>query len=139
MLNLRFNDFLPQKRYLYVLENKTSKKRKIKLTRGIREFVSMHMRISGSKIDNYLAKGRKKGKPLCREQVYKIFKRTATDLGLKNIGTHSMRKSFAMETYLSTKDMKLVQRELNHKYITTTINNYLMSGANYEKIHLLFE
>ncbi len=53
-------------------------------------------------------------RPLSREQAYRIFKQTGTRVGLKSIGTQTMRKTFAWHYYKETGDIHYIQNLLNH-------------------------
>jgi integrase len=54
-------------------------------------------------------------RPKTRESVYKDVKRVSVALRLgRGVGTHSMRKSFAVVRYRACGDMRKVQRLLNH-------------------------
>ncbi|HGQ5684110.1 TPA: tyrosine-type recombinase/integrase, partial [Streptococcus pneumoniae] len=44
----------------------------------------------------------------------KIIKRAAEEVGLENIATHSMRKTFGLFMYEQTKDVALIMDLLNH-------------------------
>lgn len=46
--------------------------------------------------------------------AYKIIKRAAEEVGLENIATHSMRKTFGLFMYEQTKDVALIMDLLNH-------------------------
>jgi len=62
-----------------------------------------------------------KGAPLSRVQAYRVLKKASLKNDMENIGTHSMRKTFAKKHYEEHRDIKQLQKELNHKYITTTL------------------
>lgn len=65
--------------------------------------------------DEYLITGyASTNKPLSREQAYRIFKQTGTRVGLKSIGTQTMRKTFAWHYYNETGDIHYIQNLLNH-------------------------
>jgi len=46
--------------------------------------------------------------------AYKIIKKAAEEVGLENIATHSMRKTFGLFMYEQTKDVALIMDLLNH-------------------------
>ena len=71
--------------------------------------------IEGKADDEYLITGyASTNKPLSREQAYRIFKQTGTKVGLKSIGTQTMRKTFAWHYYKETGDIHYIQNLLNH-------------------------
>ncbi len=71
--------------------------------------------IQGKDDEEYLITGyASTNKPLSREQAYRIFKQTGTRVGLKSIGTQTMRKTFAWHYYKETGDIHYIQNLLNH-------------------------
>lgn len=65
--------------------------------------------------DEYLITGYSStNKPLSREQAYRIFKMAGNQIGLKSIGTQTMRKTFAWHYYKETGDINYIQHLLNH-------------------------
>ena len=71
--------------------------------------------IDGRDDDEYLITGyASTHKPLSREQAYRIFKQTGNRIGLKSIGTQTMRKTFAWRYYKETGDIRYIQNLLNH-------------------------
>lgn len=127
ILPLRYGDFLPGKRVLRVKEQKTEKVRNVKVSKELRYYLLRNLDYYGFELDNYLVPGRQ-GKPLSRQQAYRTLRRAGEENGLECLGTHSMRKTYAVELYKSTGDVRKVQKELNHKYESTTIVNYILSG-----------
>ena len=67
--------------------------------------------IDGRDDDEYLITGyASTHKPLSREQAYRIFKQTGNRIGLKSIGTQTMRKTFAWRYYKETGDIQYIQK-----------------------------
>jgi integrase len=56
-----------------------------------------------------------------RQYVHRIISRTASNLGLRYIGAHSMRKIYACRLFSSTGSIDAVQAQLNHRHISTTL------------------
>jgi len=65
--------------------------------------------------------------PTTRQTAHRYFKRAAKELGLENVGTHSMRKTYAWNVFRVTNCLKTTRDALNHKYLTTTML-YLVGG-----------
>ncbi len=69
---------------------------------------------------DYLIQSKKKGphgarKPIIRIQAYRILKDAAEAIGYRgDIGTHTMRKTFAYHFYQETNDVATLQIILNH-------------------------
>ncbi len=120
---LRISDVLalhPQdvhKASTVVTERKTGKKRKIVWSNDMRELALRYSNKTycfPSRLDPL--------KPRTRQAVYKDLKRAQKALRLDgNIGTHSMRKSFAVRKFKATGDVRRVQSLLNHSSEAVTM------------------
>lgn len=65
--------------------------------------------------DEYLITGYSRTlQPLSREQTYRVFRKAGLAVGLKSIGTQTMRKTFAWRYYKETGDIYYIQNLLNH-------------------------
>ncbi len=116
---LRISDILPLKvidakrSYFNIIEIKTNKKKRIDMTPQLqREFKKY---IEGKEDHVYLFKSREGlNKPIGRSQAYKILRKAAEYVGLDDIGTHTLRKTFGYHLYKQTGDVALLQKILNH-------------------------
>ena len=91
--------------------------------------------IEGRDDNEYLITGYSStNKPLSREQAYRIFKQTGTKIGLKSIGTHTMRKKFAWRYYKETGDIHYIQTLLNHASPNITFR-YIGEKPNIQVIY----
>jgi len=64
---------------------------------------------------------------LSRQHVWRVFRAVAASEGLPGIGTHTMRRTFAVRHYRAYKNLLQLQERLGHKYISSTLN-YLMQA-----------
>ena len=53
-------------------------------------------------------------RPITRTQAYRILKTGAKECGIKNIGTHSFRKTFGYHFYKESKDVVTLMKLFNH-------------------------
>ncbi len=91
--------------------------------------------IAGRDDDEYLITGyASTNKPLSREQAYRIFKQTGSKIGLKSIGTQTMRKTFAWRYYKETGDIHYIQTLLNHASPNITFR-YIGEKPNIQVIY----
>ncbi|HAR7501502.1 TPA: tyrosine-type recombinase/integrase, partial [Staphylococcus aureus] len=60
-------------------------------------------------------------KPISRVQAYRILNHSAKSIGLSEIGTHSMRKTFGYHYYKKTKDVALLMDLFNHSSQVVTL------------------
>lgn len=73
--------------------------------------------------NEYLILSRKgQNRPLRRQAAYAILHEAAVMFGLKDIGTHSLRKTFGYHMYMSNnKDVSLVMVALDHENESETL------------------
>lgn len=76
--------------------------------------------------EDYLFKSNKldsegNSKPISRVQAYRILNHSAKSVGLSDIGTHSMRKTFGYHYYKKTKDVALLMDLFNHSSQSVTL------------------
>lgn len=91
--------------------------------------------IQGRDDEEYLITGyASTRKPLSREQAYRIFKQTGSKIGLKSIGTQTMRKTFAWRYYKETGDIQYIQTLLNHASPNITFR-YIGEKPNIQVIY----
>jgi integrase len=116
---LRISDILKLKvidvqgDYIKIRENKKGKLNRLIITPDLKKPLRKYI---AAKDDNeYLIVCRKgKNKPILRETAYQISSDAAKQCGLKEIGTHTLRKTFGYHFYQSTKGIAMLQNLLNH-------------------------
>jgi integrase len=109
---------------LNVIEQKTAKERRITLSESCWDMIDS------------IADGRPSRSlvfPMTRQTAHRHIVNVSERLGLKGIGCHSMRKIFAWNVYRRNYDINEVKKELNHKYLSTTIL-YLLDGFKWASI-----
>ena len=74
-------------------------------------------------------------KPITTTQAYRIIVNAGEKVGLTNIGTHTMRKTFGYHHYKKFKDVALLQNILNHSSPSITLN-YI--GIKQEEIDVTY-
>ncbi|MGG3448645.1 site-specific integrase [Domibacillus aminovorans] len=111
ILKLRVSDV--RDHHIILREQKTGKQKWIRITPALRREINNYI---GSKDDvEYLFKSRQgKNKPIGRSMAYKILQRAASEFRLKDIGTHTLRKTFGYHFYQQTKDVAMLQEIFNH-------------------------
>ncbi|KON69120.1 hypothetical protein AKG34_10215 [Peribacillus butanolivorans] len=131
LLTLKYSDVMDDKRRLFehftLNETKTGKNNKVAMTKGVKkalkEYISCNSEVN---MNEYLFKSRKHDKdgnsqPINRKSAWRIIQQTADQLGLKNIGSHSLRKTFAYHQYQMGTDIVLLQDMLNHSSPAVTL------------------
>ncbi|MCD5324762.1 MULTISPECIES: tyrosine-type recombinase/integrase [Pontibacillus] len=116
---LRISDILQLKvkdvegMHINLREKKTKKRKKIRITPQLRRELKWY--IADKAPNEYLFKSRKGGnKAIGRSMAYKILRDAADQFGLKEIGTHTLRKTFGYHFYLQTKNTAMLQELFNH-------------------------
>ena len=120
------------KQYITVIEKKTNKIKRFPLCNGL--LVEMEKYTRNIAQGEFLFKSRKGGnKPITTTQAYRIINSAVLRVGLEEIGTHTMRKTFGYHHYKQFKDVALLQKIFNHSspYITL---RYI--GINQDEIDL---
>lgn len=108
------------KTHITIIEEKTNKVKRFKINAVLGEEIRQY--IKNMLPDEYIFKSRKGiNKPISRVQAYRILSETATKIGLEEIGTHTLRKTFGYHFYQKTKDVALLQQLFNHSSPSITL------------------
>lgn len=123
---LRISDILPLKvsdvrgkSHIVITEKKTGKPKRFKINESLRQTIDSYTKEMDD--DAFLIASEKKGKPITRVRAYQILNGTARKIGLSEIGTHSLRKSFGYHFYQRTKDIATLQMIFNHSHPSITL------------------
>lgn len=123
---LRISDLLPRRvqevkgqSHLLIIEKKTGKRKKFKLNADLREEISWYT--SGRVSDDYLFGSTKNPRPITRVRAYQIINGAAKKLGLTEVGTHTLRKTFGYHFYQRTRDIATLQMIFNHSHPAITL------------------
>lgn len=118
-LNEDFRDYLGLK------ETKTGKEKKIKINDSLRALLANYIKgLKLNKEDFLFPSSHKKNivKAMDRRTVWKILKQAATNVGIENFGTHTMRKTWGYWSYIeSGYNIGLIQSALNHSSPAITL------------------
>ena len=108
------------KEYFVPKEQKTQKVRQIFINKSFRAAVKEYLKyITDTKLEGYVFTNRQ-GNRLSDASVDKMLKLLEKELGLENLSTHSLRKTFAYHMYMQTQDISLVQEILQHSSVAVT-------------------
>lgn len=122
------------KEHISVIEKKTKKLKKFPLCNSL--LVEIEKYIKNMEQDEFLFKSRKgKNKPITTTQAYRIIVNAGERVGIKNIGTHTMRKTFGYHHYKKFKDIALLQEIFNHSSPSITLR-YI--GVNQDRIDVTY-
>lgn len=124
IIKLKVSDVLNEdstvKYHISIIEKKTKKKKKFKindtLTREFKEYCK------NLKMNDYLFASRKgNNKHITRVQAYRLLNAVAIKIGLEEVGTHTLRKTFGYWFYKKTKDIVMLQKLFNHSSPSITL------------------
>lgn len=106
--------------HITIIEQKTGKLKKFPLVNGLR--AEMEKFTENMPQGEYLFKSQKgNNKPITTVQAYRIINNAAKNVGLEEIGTHTMRKTFGYFFYKQYKDVAKLQKILNHSSPSITL------------------
>jgi integrase len=119
ILNMRVWQYKDGK--IYVVEEKTGKKRIAKLPTKAKAELDRHIRffkLSGN--DYVFPSPMDVNNHIAHVTVWRKLKQASKGLKI-NVGTHTMRKTFGYQLYKKTKDLRLVMEALNHSDMGITL------------------
>lgn len=103
----------------YVLKEKKTKKNKRILLHAVRKDIEDYTMLKSD--DEYLFASRKGEGPISRVQAYRILNNAARDVGLEEIGTHTLRKTFGYHFYRANQNVAMLQQLFNHSSPSITL------------------
>jgi integrase len=118
ILNLKVKD-VKGKSHLIIYEQKTGKYKRFKINRELQQHILSYT--TNMDDEEYLFKSLRSPFPIKRIQAYKILNRAAKKIGISEIGTHTLRKTFGYHFYQRTKDVALLQEIFNHSSPSITL------------------
>jgi integrase len=119
ILNLKVSD-VKNKTHINIREQKTDKTKRFLINSQLRQEIDIY--IDRMNEEQYLFYSRNgSNKPITRVQAYRILNDVAKDLGLVEVGTHTLRKTFGYWHYQQYKDVAILQDIFNHSAPSVTL------------------
>lgn len=118
LLQLKVKD-IRGKNHLVMTESKTGKQKRFLINSQLKQVIYNYT--EGMDGDAWLFPSRKGDKPISRVQAYRVLNQTAKEIGLEEIGTHTLRKTFGYHFYKNTKDIAMLQEIFNHSAPSITL------------------
>lgn len=118
ILNLKVVD-VKDKTHITIVEKKTKKNKRFLINNMLRQDIDKY--IEGMDINSYLFASRKGNNAITRVQAYRILNNVADKLGIDDIGTHTLRKTFGYWHYKQHKDVAVLQDIFNHSAPSVTL------------------
>ena len=121
ILTLKVSD-VRDRTHVNIVEKKTGKTKRFLLNPQMQAELTEYIDKFNLADDHYLIRSRKgDNQPIKRDRAYKILNEAAHEIGLGEIGTHSMRKTFGYWHYQKYKDIALLQHLFNHANSAVTL------------------
>jgi integrase len=105
--------------HLELIEKKTGKNKRFRINAELQRHINEYT--AGMDDNAYLFKSRRGTQPIQRVQAYKILNYAAREVGLREIGTHTLRKTFGYHFYQKYKDVAILQQIFNHSSPSVTL------------------
>jgi integrase len=118
LLQLKVKD-IRGKNHLSMTESKTGKQKRFLINKQLQKVIMEYT--EGMDGDAWLFPSRKGDQPISRVQAYRVLNKTARSIGLDEIGTHTLRKTFGYWFYKQTKDIAMLQEMFNHSAPSITL------------------
>jgi len=108
------------KTHITIIEQKTKKRKKFPIMNGL--LIELEKYTRNMKEGEYLFKSQKgDNKPITTTQAYRIIVEAGANIGLTEIGTHTMRKTFGYWHYQQYHDVAMLQEIFNHSSPSITL------------------
>lgn len=120
ILNLKAKDF--EGDLIQITETKTKKAKVFPINNYLRNVINTYIQEHNLQDDDYLIYSREGiNKPIGRVRAYQVLKEASIKVGIDNMGTHTLRKTFGYHYYKKTHDIALLQQIFNHSSQSITL------------------
>jgi integrase len=109
ILKLRYKDL--NKDIIYITEKKTNKLKEIPVNSVLRDEIR---KMNPEYKEQYIFKSRQGNEPITIQRAWQIMKEVEKEFKLKNLGTHTMRKTFGYHFYQKKKDVVTLMEIFQH-------------------------
>lgn len=121
ILTLKVEDILGHT-HIRIVEQKTGKTKRFLINSRLQSVVAEYIENKKLTAREYLIQSRKgTNRPITRVQAYRVLNSAAYKVGLEEIGTHTMRKTFGYWHYKQNKDVAILQEIFNHSAPSITL------------------
>lgn len=140
LLSLAVSDVLEEngkvKEAVSLSEQKTGKNKLFPLNDAAKKVINEYVEESRPDRKAALFPSRKGGKAISRIQAWAILKNAAGEVGISNVGTHTLRKTFGYHIYMRTNNLGLVQKLLNHRSSGETLKYIGIDQSEMDEAYL---
>lgn len=108
------------KKHIEIIEKKTDKRKRFKINPILAE--ELYSYIKNKDFEEYIFKSRNgNNQHITRFRAYTILNNAGKGIGIEEIGTHTLRKTFGYWFYNQTHDVALLQELFNHSSPSITL------------------
>jgi integrase len=125
ILLLRVKD-LKDKTVIRVKEERTGKEKTFYLNKQLKKGINEYIKHKNG--EDYLFPSQRTGYPIKRIRVYRILSEAGKLVGLNDIGTHTLRKTFGYHYYQKTKNVHVLRDLFNHSAPSITLRYIGVEG-----------
>ncbi|KQX51995.1 MULTISPECIES: tyrosine-type recombinase/integrase [unclassified Paenibacillus] len=118
LLSLKVSD-VKDRSVVSIKEEKTGKAKTFQLSPQLKAYIEEYIQYMD--IDAYLFPSQRTGNPIKRIRVYRILNEAAKQVGLNDIGTHTLRKTYGYHYYLRTKNVSVLRDLFNQSAPSVTL------------------
>ncbi|NCB47151.1 site-specific integrase [bacterium] len=118
ILKLKVSD-IRGKSHITLHEEKTKKEKRFKINEPLKAELEKYTQ--DMEPEEFLFKSQKGNFPISTVQAWRILKAAAEKVGLEDIGTHSMRKTFGYFYYQQYNEISYLQKIFNHSSPAVTL------------------
>ena len=121
ILTLKVGD-VRAKDHVTICEKKTGKAKRFLVPATLQKEIALYIKENNMSDEEYLIQSRKgNNKPITRIQAYRVLNEVAEQIGIDEVGTHTMRKTFGYHHYKQNKDVAILQDIFNHSAPSITL------------------
>ncbi|MNR24026.1 site-specific tyrosine recombinase XerC [compost metagenome] len=118
LLHLKVKDVV-DRNVVNVREEKTGKMKTFQVSAQLKTYIKEYVQYMDE--DSYLFPSQRTGNPIKRIRVYRILNQAAKQVGLTDIGTHTLRKTYGYHYYLKTKNVSVLRDLFNQSAPSVTL------------------
>jgi len=121
VISLKTGD-IRAKTHVTIVEKKTGKTKRFLIPSSLQKEIAEFIKTNNLEDEDFLIRSRKgDNQPITRIQAYRVLNETAKQIGIEEVGTHTMRKTFGYHHYQANKDIAILQEIFNHSAPSITL------------------
>ena len=144
LLSLKYDDVFHEdyrfREYIRTTELKTKKYKQFKPPEHVRNALKSYAKKNRIKPGEWLFPSRRnRNAYLDRTNAWRFLSAAAEILGIKNFGTHSLRKTFGYHYYRKTRDIATLMKVFNHSSQNITLRYIGINQEDLDKVYVEVE